>query len=49
VDSKGFVYTSDGNTEQVQKYTPKGVALDGRGFLYVCDSGNQRIQKFKLK
>lgn len=24
MDSQGFVYTSDGNTEQVQKYTPKG-------------------------
>ena len=24
VDDKGFVYTSDGNTEQVQKYSPKG-------------------------
>lgn len=24
IDDKGFVYTSDGNTEQVQKYSPKG-------------------------
>ncbi len=24
IDGKGFVYTSDGNTEQVQKYSPKG-------------------------
>ena len=27
VDAEGFVYTSDGRTEQVQKYTPEGELL----------------------